>query len=492
MAGEGYGDEDLVLKSEATYFGPSFMINWLKTDYKGFVTEVILVNCHIPTGARLVHAAVRPDASRSPRASTRRPRDYIGKKYTEMFGEGFLQDVHIWLNKAPVQNPLLCEEDGPVYQLRRWYEQFYVDKADVTPEMTERFEFEVDTTKANEFWRAEVAENLAQEGGRGRGSRRQDGACRDAHALMASFVPDQRRDPGGPAALHQARLTEVACLDCLAHVGVKKNTEHHTSIQWDAESLARRAPSSADGRPSPAGAPRPRILPAAARPASTPPSRRASSRSEPRMATELLRAEGLDVVEETADAHSIVVRGARRPGGAVRLHAGPVPDRRRALASRPALAARCYSLRQPARAPAHGHGQAHRRRLRLELDLRQPPGPATPCACCRPAGSSPPATSTPTCCSSPAARASPRSCRSPVPRWRKGTRHGRAVLRQPRREVGDLRLGAGRARRRVRRPASGRALARVGPGAADEDQLRAFAAAYSDVRRLRAAARRRS
>ena len=29
-------------------------------------------------------------------------------------------------------------------------------------EMTERFEFEVDTTKANEFWQAEVAENLAR------------------------------------------------------------------------------------------------------------------------------------------------------------------------------------------------------------------------------------------------------------------------------------------------------------------------------------------
>jgi 3-ketosteroid 9alpha-monooxygenase subunit A len=28
--------------------------------------------------------------------------------------------------------------------------------------MVERFEFEVDTTKANEFWQAEVAENLAR------------------------------------------------------------------------------------------------------------------------------------------------------------------------------------------------------------------------------------------------------------------------------------------------------------------------------------------
>ncbi|HNJ77870.1 MAG TPA: 3-ketosteroid-9-alpha-hydroxylase, partial [Marmoricola sp.] len=52
--------------------------------------------------------------------------------------------------------------DGPVYQLRRWYEQFYVDAADVAPEMQERFEFEVDTTKANEYWRKEVADNLAR------------------------------------------------------------------------------------------------------------------------------------------------------------------------------------------------------------------------------------------------------------------------------------------------------------------------------------------
>ena len=87
---------------------------------------------------------------------------YIVPSLAETFEQGFLQDVAIWQNKAPVQNPLLCEEDGPVYQLRRWYEQFYVDKADVETEMVERFEFEVDTTKANENWRAEVAENLAR------------------------------------------------------------------------------------------------------------------------------------------------------------------------------------------------------------------------------------------------------------------------------------------------------------------------------------------
>jgi len=161
MAGEGYGDEDLVLKSEATYYGPSYMVNWLNTDYKGFNTDVILVNCHVPTSDNSFKLQYGL-CVRKPEGVDEKTADYIATRYSDMFGDGFMQDVEIWLNKAPVQNPLLCEEDGPVYQLRRWYEQFYVDKADVTPEMTERFEFEVDTTKANEYWREEVAANLAR------------------------------------------------------------------------------------------------------------------------------------------------------------------------------------------------------------------------------------------------------------------------------------------------------------------------------------------
>ena len=178
------------------------MINWLDVDYKGFETEVILINCHIPTG---------PDSFtlqygitvKKPEGLDDKTANYIAKKYAEMFGEGFLQDVHIWKNKVPVQNPLLCEEDGPVYQLRRWYEQFYVDEADIAPEMTDRFEFEVDTTKANEFWQEEVAENLAEEGRRGRG-RRSSSRRRDVTAPDGLVRPDQRGHAGGPAALHAA------------------------------------------------------------------------------------------------------------------------------------------------------------------------------------------------------------------------------------------------------------------------------------------------
>jgi 3-ketosteroid 9alpha-monooxygenase subunit A len=73
---------------------------------------------------------------------------------------GFEQDVEIWKNKARIDNPLLCEEDGPVYQLRRWYEQFYVDAADVAPDMVDRFEYELDTTSPREEWMKVVEANL--------------------------------------------------------------------------------------------------------------------------------------------------------------------------------------------------------------------------------------------------------------------------------------------------------------------------------------------
>lgn len=159
MAGEGYGDEDMLLESEATYFGPSYMVNWLTTTYKGFVTKVVLVNCHVPTSDSSFKLQYGLSVEK-PEGVDEETAVYIADKYASMFGDGFMQDVEIWLNKAPVQNPLLCEEDGPVYQLRRWYEQFYVDAADVTPEMTERFEFEIDTTRPNEAWRTEVEANL--------------------------------------------------------------------------------------------------------------------------------------------------------------------------------------------------------------------------------------------------------------------------------------------------------------------------------------------
>jgi hypothetical protein len=78
---------------------------------------------------------------------------------------------------------------------------------------------------------------------------------------MASFVPNSADTLEDQRLYTTARLVDVACLDCLARVGVKKNSEHHTSIQWNDEALHHcpefsRMDRSPGGRPVHAGCPR--------------------------------------------------------------------------------------------------------------------------------------------------------------------------------------------------------------------------------------------
>ncbi len=154
-----YAGEENLLKSEASYFGPSYMINWLWNDFKGTTIESVLVNCHYPIDQNSFLLQYGVMVKKLPGVD-RDMANTIAGKFARSFKLGFEQDVAIWNNKTRIDNPLLCEEDGPVYQLRRWYQQFYVDAADVTDDMTARFEFEIDTSHAIEAWEKEVAENL--------------------------------------------------------------------------------------------------------------------------------------------------------------------------------------------------------------------------------------------------------------------------------------------------------------------------------------------
>ncbi|WP_455361802.1 Rieske 2Fe-2S domain-containing protein [Streptomyces sp. SYSU K21746] len=167
MQSDPRGDQDMgtlsaPLRSDASYYGPSYMIDYLWTDVgAGVDMEMVLINCHYPIDENsflLQYGAIvkkLPGMTDEQAAATARIT-------SEGLAVGFEQDVEIWKNKTRIDNPLLTEEDGPVYQLRRWYEQFYVDAADVKDEMVQRFEFEIDTERANAAWRAEVAQNLAR------------------------------------------------------------------------------------------------------------------------------------------------------------------------------------------------------------------------------------------------------------------------------------------------------------------------------------------
>jgi 3-ketosteroid 9alpha-monooxygenase subunit A len=151
---------DTTLRSEASYFGPAYMINKLWHDYHGTTMESVLINCHYPVTPTAFMLQWGVIVRRPPGLSEARG-ERVAAKFADFIGLGFQQDVEIWKHKSRVDNPLLCAEDGPVYQLRRWYGQFYTDVEDITPDMVARYEFEIDTTRAVSGWEAEVAGNLA-------------------------------------------------------------------------------------------------------------------------------------------------------------------------------------------------------------------------------------------------------------------------------------------------------------------------------------------
>jgi hypothetical protein len=136
------------------------MIDYLWQDYHGMTVESVLINCHYPVTPTSFMLQWGVIVKRPPGLSDEQAARF-GAKFAKFVGIGFEQDVQIWMNKSRVDNPLLCAEDGPVYQLRRWYEQFYRDAADIDPQMTARYEFEIDTTRPVAGWETEVAANLA-------------------------------------------------------------------------------------------------------------------------------------------------------------------------------------------------------------------------------------------------------------------------------------------------------------------------------------------
>jgi 3-ketosteroid 9alpha-monooxygenase subunit A len=146
--------------SVASYWGPSFMIDDLTYHLEHGDQKTVLLNCHYPIDAESFVLQYGITVEKQPGV----PEDEAmatAVALGDWVKKGFDEDIEIWRNKARIDNPLLCEEDGPVYQLRRWYQQFYVDVADVTPDMVDRYEFEVDMTHPRQVWAEPMAAGTA-------------------------------------------------------------------------------------------------------------------------------------------------------------------------------------------------------------------------------------------------------------------------------------------------------------------------------------------
>lgn len=144
--------------SAASYFGPSFMIDELEYVYDDYDLNAVLINAHYPIDENslvlLSGVSVKKNA-----VLAADPQDFAADQASRIL-HGFSQDVEIWQKKTRIDNPLLCEEDGPVYQLRRWYEQFFTDVADIEAPLTDRFEYELDVTMPQDTWQRSLAKNL--------------------------------------------------------------------------------------------------------------------------------------------------------------------------------------------------------------------------------------------------------------------------------------------------------------------------------------------
>ena len=127
--------------ANSTYYGPAYMISKIDNESMGQTMSSIQLVSHVPidNDSFLLRHGVM--VKKVPTLNDKE-NEAIIDEYTEMTQLAFKQDVDIWHNKYRVDNPLLCDGDGPIHKLREWYNQFYVDRDKVPEMLKKRREYE--------------------------------------------------------------------------------------------------------------------------------------------------------------------------------------------------------------------------------------------------------------------------------------------------------------------------------------------------------------
>jgi 3-ketosteroid 9alpha-monooxygenase subunit A len=123
------GDGALIT-SVATYEGPAYMTTKMTGLMDGKPMTTHLLVSHIPVDMNNFIINFGVMIKKDPNVSEAGNRSIV-EEYTEKNIESFHQDVAIWNNKCIIDNPLMCDGDGPVHLVRKWYSQFMTDVADI-------------------------------------------------------------------------------------------------------------------------------------------------------------------------------------------------------------------------------------------------------------------------------------------------------------------------------------------------------------------------
>jgi 3-ketosteroid 9alpha-monooxygenase subunit A len=107
--------------SSTTYHGPGYLL--MRMD--GLLSNYMLLG-HTPINENLLE--LRLGVTIKIVGNRQKTEGYVGM-YLDNLKKGFEDDIKIWENKRYRDPPLLCDGDGPIGQLRRWYKQFYAVSA---------------------------------------------------------------------------------------------------------------------------------------------------------------------------------------------------------------------------------------------------------------------------------------------------------------------------------------------------------------------------
>jgi 3-ketosteroid 9alpha-monooxygenase subunit A len=113
-------------KLTATYYGPAYQVTEMDS-----VLPNRLINAHTPIDEHTLH--LRFGVMLKKVSSDDKMAKY-SDGYLRNLQSGFGEDVAIWENKCWRDRPMLCDGDGAIGALRRWYRQFYPTTAETNQE----------------------------------------------------------------------------------------------------------------------------------------------------------------------------------------------------------------------------------------------------------------------------------------------------------------------------------------------------------------------
>ncbi len=149
------------LRSESTWHGPAYSIDQLYWKISGKVIHSVLFLGILPIDLNRFRLSLGALTRRDPELDEA-ANEVRHQENFELLRFSTFQDVDIWKNKARIDNPMLSETDGPIYRLRQWYDQFYMNVSDIPPQSTAFFKKVVDLEHTKDVWKPEPAPDVAE------------------------------------------------------------------------------------------------------------------------------------------------------------------------------------------------------------------------------------------------------------------------------------------------------------------------------------------